>query len=91
MNLVHGLFEIEILVFLLRCDANASAGGEAPIVRLKFLERDELYQPLDITQLGVRESFLKPMGMPREIADQVQLSGSGGASLGHDDCWPSPP
>ena len=58
------LLEVEVLVHLLRRDADIAAGRQAPVMRLRSSARStQLHQPLDIAQLRIREALLQPVGL----------------------------
>ena len=63
---------LEILVALLRCDADIATGRQAPIMRLDRGAIGHFHQPLDIAQLGVRKPLLKPVSLPHEVTREPQ-------------------
>ena len=68
VDIPRRLLEVEILVFLLRRDADVASRRQAPTVGGQFVVADQLHQPFDVSQGRVREPRLKPVRLPPEIA-----------------------
>ena len=63
----------KVLVFLLRCDADVASRRQAPVVGGQLVVPDQLHEPFDVPQGGIREPLLKPVCLLPEVARRLEM------------------